>query len=149
MKIRDLVPAAVFVAALTLATVSVASASGTARFQQSDGTVKTFPVNIAFIHTSVRISAIDGHDVLTIPNAACTFAGDLERCLPYNIILHRNGTEHDIPFEHGTVYLNLTGTMQPLTHSSKQVPPNGLLLVVRTQRGTYITVNGTLDEVKQ
>jgi hypothetical protein len=149
MHLRSMGSLAAGVAAIFLATVTAASAAGTARFQQRDGTVNTYPVTIAFIHSSIRIAATDGHDTIDFPHAACSYAGELQRCLPYKIVLHRNGTSHDIAFEHGTVYINLTGAPQSLPFSTKKVPPNGLALVVRSERGTYITVNGTLDMVKQ
>jgi hypothetical protein len=136
------------VAAIVLATLTAASAAGTARFQQRDGTVNTYPVTIAFIHSSIRIAATDGHDTIDFPHAACSYAGELQRCLPYKIVLHRNGSAHTIAFEHGTVYINQTSAAQPLPYSTKKVPPNGLTLVVRSKRGTYITVSGTMDTVK-
>jgi len=146
MNLRAMGTRVACVAAFVLATATAANAAGTARFQQRDGTVKTYPVTIAFIHSSIRIAATDGHDTMDFPHAACSFAGQLQRCLPYKIVLHRNGSTHDIAFEHGTVFINLTSDPQPLPFSTKKVPPHGLTLVVRSERGTYITVNGTIDD---
>ena len=148
MQLRALSRGVASFVALILAAATAASASGTARVQQHDGTVDDYNnVTIRLVRDSVSVTNASKHDTLTFVHAACSFAGQLQRCLPYKIRLDRDGKDYDLAFKHGTVYMNLTSGMQQLPYSSKQLPPNGVLLSVQTARGTYITVKGTLDEV--
>jgi len=41
--------------------------------------------------------------------------------------------------------VNLTSSRQQMSHSSQQLPPNGILMALKTQIGTYITVVGVID----
>ena len=125
-----------------------AIAKGTVRVDQHDGTVQTYSDGVIHIvGDTVRISSPDNQDTLIVSHAACSFTGVIQRCLPYRIRLHRNGAIHTIGFDHGTVYLNLSGAVQQLPRSSTQLPPNGVLVFVRTTHGTSIAVRGTIDEV--
>jgi hypothetical protein len=127
-------------------TATAASAKGTARIQQSDGVVRVYRVSLQVIdHRAVRIVSADGRGTLVIGKSACSFTANLERCLPYRIELDQDGKKREIGFEYGTEYLNRTDTVQQLPFSSRRVPPHGLLLLVRTSHGTYITVSGTVD----
>ncbi len=123
-----------------------ADARGTARVAQSDGVVRDYDVSLHVIdHRAVRIVSADGRGTLTIRKAACSYIQNLERCLPYRITLDQDGKRHELGFEHGTEYLNVTDSAQQLPFSSRSVPAHGLLLLVRTVHGTYITVSGTVD----
>jgi len=133
--------------ALALAgAATVADAKGIARVQESDGTVRMYDVSLEVIdHRAVHIISADKKGTLIIGKAACSYAGEIERCLPYRIELDQFGRRHEIAFERGTEYLNRTATAQQLPMSSDHVPPHGILLVLLTARGTYITVRGTID----
>jgi hypothetical protein len=129
---------------------STAQAKGIARIAQSDGVVREYRVSVHVVdHRAVRIISADGRGTLVIGKAACSYAGELERCLPYSIELDQLGKKHNIAFERGTEYLNRTGTVQQLPFSSQHVPPHGLLLLVLTAHGTYITVRGTIDRITE
>lgn len=134
---------------LTLACAIPAQAKGVARIAESDGTVRDYPVSLEVIdHRAVRIVSADGRDTLSVSKAACSYQGELERCLPFRIVLDRAGKRHPIDFRHGTEYLNRTDSEQQLPLSSRHVPPHGIVLLLLTAHGTYITVSGTIDEFR-
>jgi hypothetical protein len=138
---------AALAAALIVAGPSTAvQAMGTARVVQSDGVVREYHVWLHVIdHRAVRITSADRRGTLMVGKAACSYLGEIERCLPDDIVLDQFGAKHSIAFTRGTEYLNRTDVAQQLPMSSTHVPPHGLLLVLLTVRGTYITVRGTVD----
>jgi hypothetical protein len=147
MKLRAPCLAGAFAAYLAFGT-SVASAEGTVRITQSDGTVQTYANSvIRMAGDTIRVFSPDDHDTLIITHAACSYVGDIQRCLPYRIALRRDHADHTIGFDHGTVYVNPGTTAESLPRSSRQIPPNGLVAFVRTARGTSIAVTGTIDKV--
>jgi hypothetical protein len=95
------------------------------------------------------LHSADGKGVLEITTAACSDAGGLVRCLPYAITLHQSGAKHPIAVARGTIYMNFSGEPQSVPYSSESLASHHLLVAIRTQRGTYITVRGNVDEVKQ
>ena len=140
---------AAFLAALCVATASAADAAGTARIEQSDGVVRHYEVSLVVVdHRAVRITSKDHRGTLIVGKASCSYVGELERCLPYSIVLDQAGRKRPIAFSRGTEYLNRTAAPQPLPLSSRQVPAHGLLLLLLTARGTYITVSGTVDGLR-
>jgi hypothetical protein len=146
MKIRPRRSAQLLVALAFAGTISVAQAAGIARVQQSDGDVRFYNVSVEVLgHRAVRFATADGRGTLTVGKAACSYTGELERCLPVDIVLDQSGRKHSIGVEHGTEYVNRTAVAQPLPMSSSHVPPHGLLLLVETSHGTFISVHGTVD----
>jgi hypothetical protein len=134
--------------AMFLALSSVANAKGTVRIDQRDGTVQNYGGSvIRIVGDTIRVFSPDNRDTLIISHAACTYIGEIRRCLPYRLALRRNGADHTIGFDHGTVFFNPSAAAQPLPRSSEQLPPNGVLVFVRTARGTSIAVHGTIDKV--
>ncbi len=136
--------------ALALASaVPAALAKGTTRIQESDGAIRDYAdVSIRVIdHRAVHVTSADGRDTLEVSKGACTYAGELERCLPYRIVLDKSGTRHEISFRRGTEYVNRSDEPHQLPRSSMEVPPHGILLSLLTARGTYITVRGTIDGI--
>jgi hypothetical protein len=117
--------------------------------QQHDGTLQTNDhVRIRMVGQTLWIHSGDRKGVLEVASGACSFVREMQRCLPYATSLHQHGNTHQITLQHGTVYLNLTGELHHLPRSSEGVPPNGVLVLLRTMHGTYVSVRGTLDEVK-
>lgn len=132
------------------ATAAPSAASGLTRIQQSDGTVQTYPdAHLRLRGNTLWITSADKRGVLEVVNGACSYAGELQRCLTGAVTLHQHGLTHAIAIEHGTVYLNLTPDAQTLPHSGDQLAPHDVLVAFRTQRGTFVSVRGTLDEVSQ
>jgi hypothetical protein len=143
---------AVILAACALAFGAVAipvDAKGTARIQQKNGSVQVYPnVTIRGIGgNALTITSADSKGTLIVTKAACSFAGEVMRCLPYSMALAQGGSTKPIDFDRGTVYYNSTDTKQQLPLSSTQLPPKGILAAFLTKRGTYITVTGTVDGV--
>jgi hypothetical protein len=127
---------------------SIAIAKGTVRVDQHDGSVQRYAGSvIRVVGDTIRVFSPDNRDTLIISHAACSYIGEIQRCLPYRIAFRRNGTDHPIGFDHGSVYLNLSAAAQSLPRSSTELPPNGVLVFVRTARGTSIAVHGTIDKV--
>lgn len=126
-----------------------AQAKGVTLIQQRDGSVQTYKdVDIRLAKRTLTLRSADRKGVLTIVDGACSFTGALERCLPYAVNLTQSGKTRSIALSYGTVFLNLSGTEQRLTHSSDRLAPHTALVLLKTARGTYVTVKGTLDEVK-
>lgn len=126
----------------------VASATGTARIQATDGSTKTYAnVHIAVWDEDLVITSSDGQGSVAFGKASCTKIGELLRCLPWDATLFQNGERRHIALQSGTVWLNPSATSQQLSHSSAQLPPHGVMLAVRTKRGTYVTLTGVVDEV--
>jgi hypothetical protein len=133
---------------LSLGTAS-ANAEGVTNVQQNDGSTQMYKhVRIDVAGQTVRLHSPDRHDTLTVKTDACTYVNAMRRCLPYETSLRRDGTTHTIPLARGVVYYNASGSPQHLMHSSEQVAPNGVLVHLRTMRGTLISVTGTVDASK-
>jgi hypothetical protein len=128
--------------------IAPASATGTVLIAQRDGTVKTYThVRIVIWNESMAITSSDGKGTVVLGKASCTKIGELLRCLPWDATLFQNGQTLHIVLQSGTVWLNPSHTLQQLSHSSTELPPGGVLLAVRTKRGTYVTLTGVVDEV--
>jgi hypothetical protein len=138
----------VLAAAAVFTASSAALASGTTRVQQADGSVQIYDdVSIVYANQALRITSADNKGTLIISKGACSYVGQLQRCYPYEMTLAQNGGEHPLDFERGTVYYNPTDTPQALPLSSTQVPPKGIICFIKTKRGTFIAIHGTLDKV--
>jgi hypothetical protein len=126
-----------------------ADAKGTLQVTHADGSVETFhDVSIKVdTHKALTITSADGEGVIVIDKAACDYTGDIQKCLPYSMTLTDHGNSHQLDFQRGTIYANLTSEKQQLPLSSTQLPPNGVSFVVQTKRGTYFTLNGVADVV--
>jgi hypothetical protein len=123
-------------------------AAGVTHIQQADGSIKVYnDIRMHLKGHTLWITSSDGKGTLEVRNSACSYVGDVKRCLPDAVTLHQFGRDHKIALDHGTVYLNLTGSDQPLPLSSKHIAANSLLILMKTARGTYVSVRGTLDEV--
>lgn len=134
--------------ALVLARVPV-GAEGVTRVQQSDGTVQTYDrVNIRLAGETLWLRSPDHQGVLEVTSGACSFVGRLQRCLPFVTTLHQHGATHQIALERGAVYMNLTAASHRLPHSSQHLGAHAILVLLHTAHGTYVSVKGTLDNVK-
>jgi hypothetical protein len=135
--------------ALFIFGVAQAGATGTVRVQQHDGTVQTYDgVSIRVKHNTIRIGSKDQKGVMVIDRAACSYVGDLIRCLPTSFRLEQTGQTKTIDLVDGLIYANLTGTPQQMTLSSKQMQPKSLMLQLQTLHGTYISVRGQIDVIQ-
>ncbi|MGZ3505838.1 MAG: hypothetical protein ACXVAC_18985 [Vulcanimicrobiaceae bacterium] len=115
------------------------------RVQQSNGSVQLYDnATIEVVGKTLQITTANGKGTLVINDAACSYVEKLMRCLPYHYVLQQNGT-HQLDFEHGTIYYNPTQTKQQMTFSSTQLEPEGVLIAVKSKKGTYVTITGTLD----
>ncbi len=141
------------VALLSVAMVAVApaisQARGSVRIQHTDGKVEIYrDVHLNLNGNKLRITTADGVGTLIVSQAACSLVNGMQRCLPYALILRQHG-DHTIMFDHGAIYLNTSGESHQLPRSSKVVPANGVLALLKTRRGTYISINGELDGVSK
>lgn len=130
------------------ATNAVADAKGTVRVQQTDGSVQVYHnVAINIVGRTLRVTTADGKGTLVIDRAACYYIGDIQECLPYHATLDQGGGAHPVNLDTGTAYVNLTDQKQQLPLSSVQLPPHSILLSLRTKVGTYLSMNGAIDQV--
>ncbi|MBV8372079.1 MAG: hypothetical protein JOY69_02360 [Candidatus Eremiobacteraeota bacterium] len=127
----------------------MARAEGTARIQQADGTVSTYRnVKIQILNKTLVMTSPDGKGTLMIYRAACAYQGNILACLPTGTTLIQGGSASPIKLLSGTVYANMTDAPQNLANSSTQLPAHGILMALKTQRGTYVSLSGTIDKVK-
>lgn len=139
-----------FLACLLSVPIGAAHATGTARIQQPDGAVKVYrDVRISIENKRMSITSSDGKGTLVIGKAACSMIGKLMRCFPYSAVLDQNGGAQPVAMQTGTVWLNLSDAIQQLPRSSTQLPLRGVLLSIRTKAGTYVSLQGTVDELKK
>jgi hypothetical protein len=132
--------------AATLLGTANASAFGVVNVQRSDGTTSTYPgALITFVGKTLHVRSADEKGTMVIERDACSYRGPVVMCLPTRFLLRQNGSERPINLESGTVYLNLTNRTQTLPFSSQRLSGRSILLSVHTQRGTSISVNGTID----
>jgi hypothetical protein len=128
---------------------SLAQAKGTMRVQQSDGSVQLYNnVNLAVAGRALKITTADKKGTLIVDDAACSLVEAIMSCIPDRVRLQQNGT-HDLDFARGTIYFNTTDSRQQLKYSSTQLPPSGILGTLISQRGTYVTLTGTLDSTSK
>jgi hypothetical protein len=126
-----------------------ASARGTTRVQQADGSVQTYTnVEMQMSGATLRLRSSDRKATLEVASSACSLMGEVQRCLPYATTLTQHGATHTIGLERGTVYMNLSGETQPMRHTSQTLGPHEVLLLLHTTRGTIVSVKGTLDGAK-
>ncbi len=136
-------------ALLAIAAMAVvpARAEGTARIQQSSGAVNTYSdVKIQIVQKTLSVTSADGKGTMIIYRAACSYQGDILMCLPTGVTLVQGGSVSPIKLVSGTVYANLTADPHNLAMSSTKLPAHSVTMALKTQRGTYITVNGTIDK---
>jgi hypothetical protein len=123
-----------------------AGATGTTRIQQSDGTVQVYrDAHLRLVGETLWITSADHRGVLQVVNGACSYAGELQRCLTDGVTLRQHGRVHNIAVAHGTVYMNLSTSAQQLPHSGEQLAPQNVLVAFRTAHGTFVSVRGSLD----
>jgi len=139
---------ALLLGALLAAACAPALANGTARIQQSDGTIKVYSnIHIAIVSRTLHVTSGDGKGTFVINRAACSMVGELMRCLPDQATLKQFGETREITLRNGTIWYNRTQTNQQLPLSSMQLAPHGILLSMTTQKGTYVSLDGTVDEI--
>jgi hypothetical protein len=148
-------PAIARVAAFAaLATAFVLGASAGARAQ---GTITIQHVNqnpdtyervaIKVIHNTLNVTSEDGQGTLIVTQAACAYQGEIRVCLPTAVTLVQAGGAHALDLRRGTLYVNLTDSMQWLPHSTQKLPPRGIVMSLLSGKGTYINLVGKIDKV--
>jgi len=139
---------AALVAAIVSSTAIAARAEGTVRIQQAAGGVNVYDnVKIQILHQTLNVTTADGKGTLIIYRAACSYQGEIMACLPTGATLVQGGNVSPIKIVSGTVYVNMTGGGQTLSLSTMQVPAHSVVMAIKTGKGTYITMNGTIDKV--
>jgi hypothetical protein len=128
-----------------------AAATGTVLIQQKDGSSRTYEnVLVRIRNAELAMTTAAGDGTLVIGKDACEAIGKLEKCLPYDATLYQNGGTFRIPLEPGgTVWLNPTAVKQPLPHSGAGLAPHGVLLSITSKKGTYVSLTGTIDEIRK
>jgi hypothetical protein len=131
-------PSLVAAAVLAASVFGPALASGTARIQQTNGSVNTYSgMRLQILPHSVVLRSPDGQDEVSM---LCESGGDgISVCRPQAFYFQRGAKAYSIPLRQGTVYINTSDDAQTLPLSSTRVPPHSILLALQTRRGTYIT----------
>jgi hypothetical protein len=97
----------------------------------------------------MTIATADRTGTLVLEKAACSMVDQLMRCYPYAASLKQKGSGGPIQLASGTLWLNPSSTRQQLPLSSTRLPPRGVLLALKTKKGTYFSLTGTFDELKK
>jgi hypothetical protein len=140
-------PAGLIVIALVVALSGPASATGTVRIQQRDGSVQTYTgVTLKAASKSLTLISADKVTTVVISGADCALDGAIVRCMGGGFSLLQDGKKHNVPFKTATFYFNLTDQDQLLPLSTTKVPAHSVIFAVQTAKGTYITGNGKLDQ---
>jgi hypothetical protein len=135
--------------AAALACAGAAHAEGMTTVTQSDGSTQTYAhVRMRLDGTKLFLTSPNGKDVLEITTGACSFPMSVERCLPYDTVLHRDGHAHPIALIRGALYFNTTTDVQHLPHSTQVLAPGNVVVHLHTMRGTLISAQGRLDNAK-
>ncbi|HET9029623.1 MAG TPA: hypothetical protein VFN49_05550 [Candidatus Aquilonibacter sp.] len=133
-------------ATIVLSLSCAAYGKGSVRVQQPDGSVRVFPnARFTVVKRTLHITSGDKVGTLIVTDAACSLgSNDVLTCLPYAMVLVQNGT-HPLDFQRGTIYYNRSKQPQTLSLSSMRLPPNGVMGLLISRRGTYVSFSGTLD----
>jgi hypothetical protein len=132
---------------LLLASSAPASATGTLRIQQRDGSVKSYSgVIMKVSNRSLTLISADRVSKVVISGGDCAPVGDLVRCTGGGFSLVQGGLSHIVPFKKSTFYFNPTGQDQTLSLSTTKIAPYSVLFAVTTAKGTDITGSGKLDQ---
>jgi len=135
---------------MVLVCASAGFAHGTLTVQKVNQPTQTYPnVRIVVAHKTLRVTSADGKGTLVFDKAACSYAGELQMCLPYDCTLVQGGGSSPINIQKGTLYANLTDQDQPLSNSSIRLPPRGILFSLTTKIGTILNLTGVIDEVNK
>jgi hypothetical protein len=133
-------------------TPAPAHAAGILRLQKVDGSVRVYdPVALKYTKaTGLVVTTRSGRDALIIKDAACSYVGDaIMRCLLDQASYEKNGTMNVLEFDSGTLYYNRSTSLQHLPRSTQGIPPKGVVVSIRSKRGTYISLTGTIDKELQ
>lgn len=128
-----------------------AGATGSVVIQQKDGSIRTYEnVLVRIRNAELAVTTAAGDGTLVIGKDACAVVGKLVKCLPYDATLYQNGGKFRIPLKPGgTVWLNPTSSKQPLPHSGAGLGPRGVLMSITSKKGTYVSLTGTIDEIRK
>lgn len=138
-----------FICAVAFASSGTAAyATATVGVHNEDGSSQTYSnVSVKIVNQALNLTTSDGKGTLIIKKAACSYAGEIQVCLPYTLTIVQSGASHALDFERGTVYLNLSDSVQTLPQSSMQIPVRGIVMSLKTKIGTIINMTGTIDQV--
>jgi hypothetical protein len=135
------------VVAMVFALSAPASATGTVRIQQKNGSVRTYTgVTMKAANKSLTLISADKVSSVVISGAECAREAPIIRCTGGGFSLLQDGKRHAVPFKTATFYFNQTDQDQLLPLSTTKVPAHSVIFAVQTAKGTYITGNGRLDQ---
>lgn len=148
---RKALEVALMAASLAASACGWASATGTVLIQQKDGSIRTYEnVLVRIRNAELAVTTATGDGTLVIGKDACAAVGKLLKCLPYDATLYQNGGKFRIALKPGgTVWLNPTASKQPLPHSGAGLGPRGVLMSITSKKGTYVSLTGTIDEIRK
>jgi len=135
-----------FVGIIMVLVTGAASAMGRVDIAHADGTMSSYPgTQVSIVGETLHLRSPDKRGTLIIERAACSHQGEIVMCLPTKVAIRQHGATRPLPLETGTVYVNTSDGPQRMRHTSRELPPHGILMSLRTQRGTLINLDGTID----
>ncbi len=134
-------------AAMAIVPSAPASATGSVRIQQREGTVKTYNgVILKVENRTLQLTSADKVTTVTISGAKCAPDGVIIRCMGGGFSLAQDGQKHVVPFKTATFYFNPTEQVQVLPLSTTHIGAHSVIFSILTAKGTYVTGNGKLDK---
>jgi hypothetical protein len=147
-RLLKIVAVAIVAVICSVVSPPAADATGTVNIRHKDGTANTYhDVEIKVFSGSLFVTSDNGDGTIVVTRAACSYQGKIIVCLPTSAALVQEGESNALNLKTGTIYLNYTGTDQPLSRSSAKLPANSIMLALTTKNGTFIDVQGRIDQV--
>lgn len=142
--------AALFLCGLFAVPSAPAQARATVVIRQKDGKSTTYTnVLVRIKNQAMALVSADGQGRFVLGKAACTLVGALLRCFAYDATLEQYGQSRHIPLKNGTVWFNPTTTAQNMPNSSNKIKPHGVVLSFLTEKDTFVSGSGTVDELSK
>jgi hypothetical protein len=127
---------------------AAAWATGTISIHHAASGSKSYDdVEIRVFSGSLFLTSDDGDGTIVVTRAACSYQQKIIVCLPTAAALVQDGKSSDLALKRGTIYLNYTGTAQPMSFSSSKLPANSVMLALTLDNGTLINLRGRIDQV--
>jgi hypothetical protein len=138
--------AALAAIALWISSGAAAGASGTVVITKLGGKPQTVTGARLVLKASTLAVTLPDKRELDFGQNSCQNTVEIMQCNPIGVTLRNKSGAHDVDFDNGVGYFNLTKVPQTIPTSPPQtLPRNGLSIVLNAADGTIVTIRGTLD----
>ena len=122
-------------------------AKGLVTVEQIDGNVDNYvDVEIFSTQDTLYLKPAEGKDLVVIEKKNCKLEGNIQVCSDGTLTIESYGVEENINIEKLFIFTNNTNKRLPIQKSDVTLKGNTILLEVLTEKGTYITGMGRIDQ---